>query len=73
MAEKKKMVLDDPVVTRKVPMTERGNDLLREFRKKFEKEYLDKKGVDISIPFPTVIHLAMEKLAHLEGMTVGRK
>ncbi|AUG88430.1 hypothetical protein PQC39_gp066 [Vibrio phage Vp_R1] len=71
--DKKKIVLDNPVVTRKVPMTERGNDLLREFRKRFESEYMSKKGEDVNIPFPTVIHLALEKLAHLEGIKVGRK
>lgn len=73
MSEKKTMLLDEPEVTRKVPMTKRGNDLLREFRKILEKEYKEKTGVDVNIPFPTVFHLVLEKLAHHEGVKVGRK
>lgn len=71
--DKKTIRLDSPVVTRKVPMTERGNDLLRALRKYFEEDYKERTGVEVSIPFPTVIHLTMEKLVHHEGITVERK
>ena len=73
--EAKKIVpvikLDKPVVTRRIPMTSRGCDLLRKCRELQVEEYCKKNNVDVvDIPFPTAFHIILEEYAHLKGIKV---
>jgi hypothetical protein len=78
--ETRTLKLDTPVVVRKVPMSKRGCSTLRAIRDYQQKMYKDKNGVEVEIPFPTAIHLALEDYVRLlkidvqeEGKPKGKK
>lgn len=62
--------LDEPVVTRKVPMTARGCSSLRAIRDYQKRMYKEKTGADVEIPFPTSLHLMMEDYIRLLKISV---
>ncbi|MGL5564245.1 MAG: DUF7195 family protein [Plesiomonas sp.] len=70
--EEKKDVLrlSDTVVRRVVPMTASGCDNLRALRKYYQAKILKNKGVDVDIPYPTAIHMAISELCELKGIEV---
>lgn len=71
MNEKKPVLrLHNTVVRRVVPMTSSGCDTLRAIRSHFQQEILEKKGVEVDIPYPTVIHMALSELCELKGIEV---
>lgn len=71
MSEKKPVLrLHNTVVRRVVPMTASGCDSLRAIRSHFQQQILDTKGVEVDIPYPTVIHMALSELCELKGIEV---
>jgi hypothetical protein len=63
--EVRTLKLDQPVVVRKMPMTARGCSSLRAVRDYQQRMYLDKHGVEATIPFPTALHLMLEDYIRL--------
>lgn len=59
--ETKTIKLDNCVVVRKVAMTSEGCDNLRAIRQYFIDMYAYECGEEVNLPFPTVVHLLMEK------------
>lgn len=71
MADKKPVLrLHNTVVRRMVPMTASGCDSLRAIRAHFQHQILESKGVEVDIPYPTVIHMALNELCELKGIEV---
>lgn len=72
MVEMKKPVLrlDNPVVRRVVPMTEECCDRLRAIRNHLQDEIRNKQGIDVDIPFPTVIHIMTDQYCELKGIQI---
>ena len=71
MSDKKPVLrLHNTVVRRVVPMTATGCDSLRAIRSYLQQEILEKKGVEVDIPYPTVIHMALSELCELKGIEV---
>ena len=66
--EKKVLRLESPVVTRKIPMTSRGCDVLRAIREDQIAQYFKLNGEEVEIPFPTAIYLALEELLVLKNI-----
>jgi hypothetical protein len=64
------LTLNDCVVTRRIPMTEHGCDLLRTIRDYQVDAYNKKTGKDVIIPFPTAIHMALAELAALKQLPI---
>lgn len=65
---KQNIKLENPVVVRKVPMSQKGCDLLRAIRKYQVDQFKEQKGVDIEISFPTSIHLLLVDYAKIKGI-----
>ena len=72
MTEEKKPVLrlENPVVRRVVPMTEECCDRLRAIRHHLQNEILEKRGIEVDIPFPTVIHIMTDQYCEIKGIKV---
>jgi hypothetical protein len=68
--ETRTLKLDTPVVVRKVPMSKRGCSTLRAIRDYQQRMYKEKNGVDVEIPFPTAIHLALEDYVRIMKIDV---
>jgi hypothetical protein len=71
--EKRVIRLESPVVTRKIPMTSRGCDVLRAIRADQIAQYKALHGEDVEIPFPTSMYLALEELAKVKGLVINKK
>lgn len=72
MKEEKVLRLDNPVVVRKVPMTNLGSDLLRSIRDYLVESYARQNGGKIvNIPFPVVIHMVLSDYAKLKGIQIN--
>jgi hypothetical protein len=69
--EVKVLTLDNPVVTRRVPMNEKGCDNLRAIQTDLVTKYKDKYGIDVVIPFPTVIHMVLAESVVKNKLTVN--
>jgi hypothetical protein len=70
MKETRTLKIDTPVVVRKVPQSKRGCSVLRAIRDYQVKLYTEKHGVEVDIPFPTSIHLALEDYARMKKIDV---
>ncbi|UIW10519.1 hypothetical protein PQC38_gp043 [Aeromonas phage BUCT695] len=70
MNEVKVLRLDTPVVTRRVPMTDYGSDMLRAIREYQEGVYEKTKGTKPQIPYPVSIHMMMADYCKLKGIKV---
>lgn len=62
--------LSNTVVRRVVPMTSSGCDMLRAVRRHFQDEILESKKMEVEIPYPTVIHMAISQFCELKGIKV---
>lgn len=65
--EVKCLRLENPVVVRKVPMTDEGSNMLRAVRDYQTKVYAD-KGIAVEIPFPVCIHLLLKEFCAMKGL-----
>lgn len=73
MKEEKVLRLDNPVVVRKVPMTNLGSDLLRSIRDYLVDSYARQNGGKIvNIPFPVVIHMVLSDYAKMKGIKINQ-
>lgn len=73
MKEEKVLRLDNPVVVRKVPMTNLGSDLLRSIRDYLVESYARQNGGKIvNIPFPVVIHMVLSDYAKMKGIKINQ-
>lgn len=70
MNEVKVLRLENPVVVRKVPMTDFGSDMLRAVRKYQTEAYKSAKGQDVEIPYPVSIHMMLSDYCKLKGIKV---
>ncbi|MGL5014468.1 MAG: DUF7195 family protein [Bacteroidales bacterium] len=60
--------LSDTVVTRQVPMTEKGSLMLRQARDHLIEIMEEKSGIRYDIPFPVVIHMVLEDYNRRKGL-----
>lgn len=65
--EVKCLRLENPVVVRKVPMTDEGSNMLRAVRDYQIKAYAE-KGMAVEIPFPVSFHLCLKEFCALKGI-----
>lgn len=70
MKEVKVLRLENPVVIRKVPMTDLGSDMLRAVRAYQVDLYEEQKGVRVAIPYPVSIHMMLADYCRLKGIEV---
>ncbi|AVJ48182.1 hypothetical protein NDAWWUGD_CDS0113 [Salmonella phage SeKF_80] len=70
MKEVKMLRLDNPVVVRKVPMTDFGSDMLRAVRDYQVRLHEEQKGVKVAIPYPVSIHMMLADYCRLKGIKV---
>ncbi|WHS68343.1 hypothetical protein [Salmonella phage PKM.Hi.22.6] len=70
MKEVKVLRLENPVVIRKVPMTDLGSDMLRAVRAYQIGLYEEQKGVKVAIPYPVSIHMMLADYCRLKGIEV---
>lgn len=70
MKEVKTLRLENPVVVRKVPMTDLGSDMLRAVRDYQTQVYEEAKGTKVSIPFPVSIHMMLADYCKIKGIKV---
>ena len=72
LKENRQLLLKDIVVVRKIPMTEKGCDMLRAIRQyqidELQKD--DNSMQNVSIPFPTSLQLLMADYCKLRGINV---
>lgn len=71
MKEVKVLRLDNPVVLRKVPMTDFGSDMLRAVRDYQVNLHKEQKGIEVSIPYPVAIHMMLADYCRMKGIHVG--
>ncbi|MGL5013644.1 MAG: DUF7195 family protein [Bacteroidales bacterium] len=60
--------LAETVVTRQVPMTEKGSLMLRQARNHLVEIMEEKSGIRYEIPFPVVIHMVLEDYNRRKGL-----
>ncbi len=65
--------LAETVVTRQVPMTEKGSMFLRNARDHLVEVMEAKSGIRYDIPFPVVIHMVLEDYNRRKGLTNGNE
>ena len=70
MKEIKVLRLENPVVVRKVPMTDYGSDMLRAVRDYQVEMHEQIKGSKVSIPFPVAIHMMLADYCQIKGIQV---
>lgn len=70
MTDKPVIRLQNTVVRRVVPMTASGCDMLRSIRRHLQDEILEKKGVEVDLPYPTVFHMLCTKYVEMTGIEV---
>lgn len=70
MNDKPVIRLQNTVVRRVVPMTASGCDMLRAIRRHLQDEILEKKGVEVDLPYPTVFHMLCTKYVEMTGIEV---
>ncbi|MGL5579830.1 MAG: DUF7195 family protein, partial [Cetobacterium sp.] len=63
--------LSETVVTRQVPMTEKGSAMLRSARDHLVEVMEAKSGIRYDIPFPVVIHMVLEDYNRRKGLDYG--
>lgn len=71
MSEVKVLRLDNPVVVRKVPMTDFGSDMLRAIRRFQTVAYEKAKNQRVEIPYPVCIHMMMTDYCKMKGIKVS--
>lgn len=67
VSEVKCLRLENPVVVRKVPMTDEGSNMLRVVRD-YQISAYAQKGVAVEIPFPVCIHLLLKEFCAIKGL-----
>ncbi len=65
--------LAETVVTRQVPMTEKGSMFLRNARDHLVEKLEAKSGIKYDIPFPVVIHMVLEDYNLRKGLINGNE
>lgn len=60
--------LKDTVVSRKLPMTQEGSDNIRKIREYMVREIKNRRGEDVKLSIPAVIHLMAEDYIKLKGV-----
>ena len=72
MKDKRQLLLKNIVVVRKIPMTEKGCDMLRAIRQ-YQVEQLQESMPNVSIPFPTSFQLLMDDYCKLRDIAVEER
>ena len=68
--EVKKILLDNVVTVRKIPMTNNGCDNLRAIQSWMQEGFSKHFGVSCEIPYPTVINNVLADYVKLKGIEV---
>ena len=68
--EVRKILLDNVVTIRKIPMTNNGCDNLRAIQRWMQDGIGEKLGQTVEIPFPTVINNVLADYVRLKGIKV---
>lgn len=71
MIEMNNLRLEKPVVVRKMPMTQKGCDMLRAIREYQVGELTRQKGLNVSLPFPTSLHLMLVDYCKMKGIDLS--
>lgn len=71
VSKKQVLKLAQTVVSRSVPMTERGSDMLRAARDHIVDDLLKETGVEYTAPFPVVIHMVLKEYCELKGLDLN--
>lgn len=67
----KVLKLQNTVVRRVVPMTEKGSDMLRAARQNVLEELKGETGEDYVAPYPVVIHMVLKHYCESKGIKIG--